>query len=158
MWGDPSRLPPPNGSHPLHQTRRKSMSGDVNIKTIQETYDAFGRGDIPFILDIVTDDVDWAADTASNAAPWYGIRHGREGVASFFKEFGSTMEVEEFTPISIAANNTDVHAVVRFRGKRTANGKQVSMNLHHFFQFRDGKISYYRGSEDTAITEAVFRD
>ena len=27
-----------------------------------------------------------------------------------------------------------------------------------FFQFRDGKIAYYRGSEDTAQTEAVLRD
>ena len=31
------------------------------------------------------------------------------------------------------------------------------MNLHHFFTFRDGKIAYYRGIEDTAQTEAVLR-
>jgi hypothetical protein len=29
------------------------------------------------------------------------------------------------------------------------------MNLHHYFKFRDGKIAYRRGSEDTAQTEAV---
>jgi ketosteroid isomerase-like protein len=29
------------------------------------------------------------------------------------------------------------------------------MNLHHFFTFRDGKIAHYRGTEDTAQTEAV---
>jgi ketosteroid isomerase-like protein len=28
-------------------------------------------------------------------------------------------------------------------------------NLHHVFRFRDGKIAYYRGSEDTAQTAAV---
>ncbi len=28
------------------------------------------------------------------------------------------------------------------------------MRLHHFFRFTDGKISYYRGSEDTALTES----
>ena len=28
-------------------------------------------------------------------------------------------------------------------------------NLHHYFQFRDGKVSYYRGSEDTAQTAAA---
>jgi hypothetical protein len=32
------------------------------------------------------------------------------------------------------------------------------MNLHHWFQFREGKISYYRGTEDTAQAEALFRD
>ena len=31
------------------------------------------------------------------------------------------------------------------------------MNLHHFFRFRDGKIAYYRGSEDTAVTAAALQ-
>lgn len=29
------------------------------------------------------------------------------------------------------------------------------MNLHHYFRFRDGKIEYYRGSEDTVQTVAA---
>jgi hypothetical protein len=31
------------------------------------------------------------------------------------------------------------------------------MNLHHYFKFRDGKVAYYRGTEDTAQTENVPR-
>ena len=31
------------------------------------------------------------------------------------------------------------------------------MDLHHFFTFRDGKIAYYRGTEDTAQTAAALR-
>jgi hypothetical protein len=38
-----------------------------------------------------------------------------------------------------------------------STGKTAAMNLHHFFRFRDGKIAYYRGSEDTAQTEAALR-
>jgi len=38
-------------------------------------------------------------------------------VAVFFSDFGSAMEVEEFTPVSLAANDTDVLTVVRFRGR-----------------------------------------
>ena len=94
------------------------MSADANIKTIMGVYEAFGRGDVAAILDAVTDDVDWAAEAAGTAAPWYGVRHGRDAVAKFFAEFGSTMEVEEFTPVSIAANDTDVLTVVRFRRAR----------------------------------------
>ena len=45
------------------------MSADANIKTIAEVYQAFGRGDVTAILDAVTDDVDWAAEAASSAAP-----------------------------------------------------------------------------------------
>lgn len=76
------------------------MSDDVKIKTIMQVYEAFGRGDAAGILDAVADDVDWAAEASSTAAPWYGARHGKDAVARFFAEFGSTMEVEEFTPVS----------------------------------------------------------
>ncbi len=133
------------------------MSADANIKTITAVYEAFGRGDVPAILDAVTDDVDWAAEAASSAAPWYGVRHGRDAVAVFFSDFGSAMEVEEFTPVSLAANDTDVLSVVRFRARSRGTGRIAEMNLHHYFRFRDGKIAYYRGTEDTAQTETVLR-
>ena len=133
------------------------MSADANIKTITQVYEAFGRGDVAAILDAVTDDVDWAAEAASSAAPWYGVRHGRDAVAVFFSDFGSTMEVEEFTPVSFAANDTDVLTMVRFRARSRSTGKTAAMNLHHYFKFRDGKIAYYRGTEDTAQTETALR-
>ena len=83
----------------------------------------------------------------------------RDGVAQFFADFGSAMEVEEFTPVSVAANDTDVLTVVRFRARsRRTYGKNAAMDLHHFFRFRDGKIAYYRGTEDTALTEATLRE
>jgi uncharacterized protein len=134
------------------------VSADANISTITQVYEAFGRGDVAAILDAVTDDVDWAAEAASSAAPWYGVRHGRDAVAAFFSDFGSAIEVEEFTPVSFAANDTDVLTVVRFRARSRSTGRAEEMDLHHYFKFRDGKIAYYRGTEDTAQTEAVLRD
>jgi ketosteroid isomerase-like protein len=133
------------------------VSADASVKTITAVYEAFGRGDVPAILDAVTDDVDWAAEAASSAAPWYGVRHGKDAVAAFFSDFGSAMEVEEFTPVSLAANDTDVLTVVRFRARSRSTGRIAQMNLHHYFRFRDGKIAYYRGTEDTAQTETVLR-
>jgi ketosteroid isomerase-like protein len=133
------------------------MSADVNIKTVEQVYDAFGRGDVAAILDVVTDDVDWGSETTSRVAPWYGARHGKDGVAQFFADFGTAMEVQEFTPISLAANDHDVLTVVRLRSSSRATGRSVAMDLHHVFTFRDGLISYYRGTEDTAQTEAALR-
>ena len=47
----------------------------------------------------------------------------------------------------------------RHGGRRTRLGLDrprggVDMDLHHWFQFTDGKISRYRGTEDSAQTEA----
>jgi ketosteroid isomerase-like protein len=133
-----------------------AMSGNDNIKTITSIYEAFGRGDVGAILDAVTDDVDWAAEAAGTHAPWYGSHRGHAGVTEFFTAFGTACEVEEFTPKSLAANDTDVMAVVRCRAKVRATGKVIDMDLHHWFQFRDGKVAYYRGTEDTAQTAAAF--
>ena len=74
------------------------MGSDDNIQTIERIYEAFGRGDVSAVLANVADDVDWATQTSSTIAPWYGVRHGKDGVASFFQVFGSTMDVQEFNP------------------------------------------------------------
>jgi ketosteroid isomerase-like protein len=131
-----------------------NVSENQNIQTIKSVYDAFGRGDVDAIIAVVAADVDWGSDTASDAAPWYGSRRGTDGVASFFTDFGTAMEVEEFTPLTFAANGDDVLTVVRFRARSRATGKVAAMQLHHWFHFREGKIDYYRGTEDTAITAA----
>jgi uncharacterized protein len=133
------------------------MSADENIKTIQAVYEAFGKGDLGAVLDHVTEDVDWATDTSSTVAPWFGVRHGKDGVASFFEAFGSTMEVQTFDPFAFAANESEVHTVVHCRATSRATGKSIDHNLHHYFRFHEGKISYYRGSEDTAQTETALR-
>ncbi|HUI04310.1 MAG TPA: nuclear transport factor 2 family protein [Acidimicrobiales bacterium] len=133
------------------------MGADDNIKTIQSMYEAFGRGDVVAILDNVTDDVDWATDTNSAAAPWYGVRHGHDGVTSFFEAFGSTMEVDEFTPLTVAANEDSVLTVVRCRARARSTGRAIDKNQHHYFRFRGAKVFYYRGTEDVVQTEAALR-
>ena len=134
------------------------MSADDNMKTMEKIYEAFGRGDVGFILERLTEDVDWATDTASTAAPWYGVCRGRDAVAGFFREFGSNMSVQQFDLVSIAANDTDVHTIVKLKATRIANGRSADMNLHHWFKMQDGQVSYYRGSEDTSQVETIFAD
>ena len=132
------------------------MSGTENIETIKAVYDAFGRGDVPAILAVVTDDVDWATETSLDRAPWWGTRKGKAGVGTFFDAFGKAMDVEDFTPLTFAADdNGDVLTVVRFATRSRDTGKLAKMHLHHYFRFTNGKISYYRGSEDTALTAAT---
>jgi uncharacterized protein len=133
------------------------MSADSNIDTIKAVYAAFGKGDVSGILDALSDEIDWAAEAKSTTAPWYGLRRGKQQVADFFNEFGSTMQTEVFTPLTYTANDNEVMTIVHFRGRNIATGRTVDMNLHHWFTFSDGKIVHYRGSEDTAQTESAFR-
>ena len=132
------------------------MSGSKNIESVKTVYEAFGRGDVAAILAAVTDDVDWATETSADGAPWWGVRTGKDGVGAFFDAFGKAMDVEDFTPLTFAADdNGDVLTVVRFATRSRETGKFAQMHLHHYFRFTNGKISYYRGTEDTAITAAT---
>jgi ketosteroid isomerase-like protein len=125
---------------------------DSKIQTVQAVYDAFGRGDLAAILDRVTDDVDWASMPDSRIAPWHGIRRGKGELPSFFSALAETVEVTEFTPLAFTSSDTDVMAVIRFGAKARDTGRSVTMDLHHWWRFRDGLIAFYRGSEDTALT------
>lgn len=132
------------------------MDAKQNVATIKQMYDAFGRGDLETILTLVTDDVDWSTDAATESAPWYGPRHGKDGVRSFFAGIAQTGPVTEFTPLSYTSNEDgDVMAFIRYGFTVTATGKSARMHLHHYFRFRDGKVCYVRSSEDTALVTAA---
>jgi ketosteroid isomerase-like protein len=128
------------------------MNQHENLEIVREIYDAVGRGDVPAILDRVTYDVDWSAEADSRAAPWYGARVGQAGVAAFFRDLADSIEITEFTPHGFAAGQDDVHVLVRWTFRSAATGRQASMTMHHYWRLRDGKIEYFRGSEDTEQT------
>jgi ketosteroid isomerase-like protein len=125
---------------------------DQKIETVQTVYEAFGRGDVATILSLVTDDVDWASEPESHIAPWHGVHAGKSELPSFFEQLGTSVQVTEFTPLAFASSDTDVMAVIHFGMTVPATGKSGSMDLHHWWRFRDDKICWYRGTEDTAIT------
>lgn len=50
---------------------------------------------------------------------------------------------------------TDAPLVTHWAATAPATGKSAEMDIHHWWRFRDGKIYYYRGTEDTAATAAM---
>jgi ketosteroid isomerase-like protein len=129
-----------------------TVSDHPNVETVKAIYEAFGRGDVDAILERCTDDVDWAAESELPIAPWHGVKRGKAEVASFFAGIGEAGPVTEFTPVSFTSNDDgDVMAFIRYGFTAAATGRTVAFNLHHFWRFADGKVAYYRGSEDTAL-------
>jgi ketosteroid isomerase-like protein len=133
------------------------VSSKGNLKTVRTIYDAFGRGDLATILDAVTDDVDWSSAAASRSAPWYGQRVGKDAVTDYFASIGKTIEVLDFTQLSFTANDTEVMVLSQFRMRSRRSGKEADMHLHHYWRFRDGKVAYWRGSEDTEQTARMLK-
>ena len=69
-----------------------------------------------------------------------------------------SLDSPEFTPLSFASNDTDVMVVTRWSATAPATGKNATMDIHHWWRFRDGKIYLYRGTEDTAQTQDILHN
>jgi ketosteroid isomerase-like protein len=132
------------------------MSADDNLAAVRTIYEAFGAGDVETILNLVADDVDWAAEATGDAAPWYGRRTNKEEVARFFEQIGTALDVQEFSPKSFTANESgEAMALIRFRVTVRATGRVAEMDLHHYWRFDDARVVAYRGTEDTAQMQAA---
>ena len=128
---------------------------DPKIEATQRVYEAVGRGDVEAILAEVADDVDWAAEAASTTVPWYGNHSGKSGVSRFFQQIGSSIEITEFTPLSFTSNETDVIVALRWAYTVKATGRRAAMHMQHWWRFADGKVVFFRGSEDTEQSAAA---
>jgi uncharacterized protein len=72
-----------------------------NVETVQALYDAFGRGDIPAILDMLADDIQWDQDAPSYGIPIYEPGVGKEQVKRFFEAL-QDLEFLRFEPNDLA--------------------------------------------------------
>jgi ketosteroid isomerase-like protein len=128
------------------------------VKLVRAAYESFARGDIAAVLEVIDDDCDWAVDASANIAPYYGARHGKSEVLAFFQALGSTFEIERFEPVAIVGDGDDVLAVVAYAVKSSRTGKSGTMNIHHHFKVVGGKLTYFRGVEDTALVQSLLVD
>jgi len=124
-----------------------------HIATVKDIYAAFGRGDIPAVLDRLAPDVEWDPEpTAGQDAgvPWLAHRTGRDGVAGFFASL-EPLESARFDPHTYLANDSQVAVVVSLELRVKATGYTVAGEELHLWTFdAAGQVSRYRHFADTA--------
>jgi hypothetical protein len=64
--------------------------------------------------------------------------------------------VTQFEVVGLASNDTDVIATIRWSYTVKATGKTASMYMQHWWRFADGKIVFFRGSEDSDQSARAF--
>jgi ketosteroid isomerase-like protein len=132
-----------------------------NLATVQSIYDAFGKGDVPTILEMLADDVEWESwvDNSSVRAgvPWMTPLSGRENVARFFEVAGQ-FEMVDLQVLSFleGGNQVAVEFVIEVRlpgwGGRSFRDEEI-----HLWTFDNtGKVSRLRHYTDTAKQIAAF--
>ena len=126
-----------------------------NVDVVQQGYEAFGRGDIPGVLELLTDDVEWT-EQGPSVIPFAGTFRGREGIAEFFTLLDETLEFEQFEPRKFVGQGDTVVVLGYERDVVKQTGRGFEEEWAHVYTLRDGKIATGLFVEDTAgLVEAL---
>lgn len=127
------------------------------IQVVQELYDAFGRGDLPAILDCLAEDVDWHYVGRPQDVPFAGPRLGRDVMVDFFTTVAAVAEVIEFGPLEIMTCGEQVIVLGQEKARARATGRVWETPWVHIFTVREGRIVRLREFYDTAAVAEALR-
>ena len=111
-----------------------------NVQVITDAYEAFGRGDIPSLLENMSDDVEWSAP---GILPQGGDYSGRDGVGAFFAAIGENWSELSVESNDLVADGPHVISLGKARGKMSS-GDEKEYGFCHAFTVEDGKITRFR--------------
>jgi len=109
----------------------------TNAAVVEDAYAAFARGDIPAVIDLVDDSVEWSSPAT---LPQGGHFHGKAGVGSFFQAVGGAWSDLKLVVEGVGeAGDELVIGVVRADGT-LRDGGPSGYGATHVFTVQSGKV------------------
>jgi hypothetical protein len=124
------------------------MNEQANISLLKQAYDAYDKGDIPRLLGLFAQDVDWEVPEVEGI-PFTGKRRGVDQVAEFFRVMADCQEPREFKPDQFIAQGDQVVVLGHGTFAVKATGAQFSGDWCHVFRVAGGKIASFKEYDDT---------
>jgi uncharacterized protein len=129
----------------------------TNKQIVQNAYGYFTSGNIPELLNILTDDVKWTTPGPATIIPWVGFRSGKQQVGEFFKLVSENIEFQKFEPKEYIAEGDKVVVFGHWEGKSKKTGKVDSSSWTMMFTIKNGKVCEFREFSDTFSAVETFR-
>jgi ketosteroid isomerase-like protein len=121
----------------------------TNKESVQALYDLFGQGNVPAILDLVTDDITWTCPGPTDILPYAQVYHGKKGVAEFFKLIYANKDFPKFEVKELIEEDNKVVALGHWDAKSKKTGNPYSGDWAMVFYFRDGKLYEHKEFYDS---------
>ena len=128
---------------------------ETNLRVAQGIYSAFGNGDIPAMLTLLADDIEWEHPGPAEI-PWAGSFHGHDGVVSFFTAIMENADFVGFEPQTFVADGDRVLVVGTEMLKNKANDREWHTAWCHDYTLMGGKVTKFQEFTNTAAVAAAF--
>ena len=131
------------------------MSADENTRLVQSAYEAFGRGDVAALAEVMADDIEWVNPGDPDDNPNAGTFKGKEAVLGWFAGIASTRDYATFEPREFIAQNDKVVSLMYAEATVRDTGRAFVNHEAHVWTFRDGKLARFQNYFDTTAAAAA---
>jgi ketosteroid isomerase-like protein len=133
------------------------MANDDTTRIARAAFDAFLRKDIPGLLALLGDAVDWEPIVGAAAhVPMRGRRVGVQQVAEFFRILGEQTVFSRFEPREFIAQGERVAVLGYYEGTAQRTGRNWKAEWVMVMTVRNGKIVHFREYVDVSGINAAF--
>ena len=139
----------------MTNTTTTALPADV----VGAVYAAFGRGDIPGLLELLDPDVDWSLEVDAPGAdlvPMFRNGRGHDAALHYFGGVAD-MEIHTFEPHTFHVDGDSVLVEIRIDFTHRVTGKRGAFDEIHHWIVRNGRVVRYRPFLDTATMIEVHR-
>jgi ketosteroid isomerase-like protein len=122
----------------------------TNVELLRWAYDAFARGDIPSVLSVMTDEVQFVV--AENSPYYRGTPYvGKQEIGEkLFARVGAEWDGYLIEVERLHDAGEIVVVQIRYRGTYKATGRTMAAQAVHIWTVRDGKLAKLEQYADTA--------
>lgn len=126
-----------------------------NLKSVQNVYHGFAKGDIPAVLGFLSSEIEW---TEAEGFPYGGTYRGPKAVLEgVFMRLGSEWNGYAAVPDEFIDGGDTVVALGKYSGTYKKTGKSFSANFAHVWKIRDGKAFRFVQYVDTLIVHRALQ-
>jgi ketosteroid isomerase-like protein len=140
-----------------HPRQGVPVSAEENTRLVHSAYEAFGRGDMAALAEMMADDIEWVDPGDPDTDPNAGTFRGKEAVLGWFGGLASTRDYTTFEPRAFIAQNDKVVSLVCAEATVRDTGRAFVSHEAHVWTFRDGKLARFQSYHDTAAAAAAHR-
>ncbi|WP_154221979.1 nuclear transport factor 2 family protein [Marinicella rhabdoformis] len=127
-----------------------------NLATIKNVYQAFTTGDIPTVLSVLADDIEW---TEALGGPYGGVFVGPQAILeNVFMKLGGDWECFTAEPHQFIEDGDTIVVLGSYNGTHKTTGKSFEAPVAHVWQMADGMAVKFHQYTDTAVQLAATQD